>query len=614
MNVAKTVYSELEDIYEVLNRIPCLADLNKDTLLKMIDKFNLTDFPAEERIFNKGDLMQDFLIVRQGRVKVHDIGCGEGHSEYVDYLLRPGDSIGEHALLFPEYLNCNITAATNCTLLSLSRKNLEKTLGTMAELIDRAVDRNFTVNKNTLLGVPLLANAKLETCYVTRLANFFEQQSFQEGELFVGEGEPTPEQGIYIIQRGKVIVSQEDAILYVLTSGDYFGDESFHNDEGSPSEHTIFFEELTVCAVLTKSSMLRAMGSISRLDRPMELEHFDIVRTISRNSNFSEVHVVNHRLENKPYALKAITKRHIIKQKRVDNIYREKNVLTKIYHPFLCNLITTMRGDTNIYLLFEFLPGGELSRFIGSGMKPADRVALARFYAACVLEGLSYLHGHNICHRNLTSENVVIDRDGYAVLINFSLAKIVFDKTLTFCGTPEYLAPEIILSKGYGKEVDFWSLGILIYEMLLGKHPFHKPGLSQSALFERIVKCKYSFTSKDVLKEEDYQDAAARDLVGGLLSDRGIRIGCGEHGIAEISYHDWFENFDFDGLLNKSFGTGDELQAGLDTGVYWKPNLMDEFDVQYFDTSHVGRHGGSVMGQTRKSSLSCAEQERFDAF
>ena len=169
------------------------------------------------------------------------------------------------------------------------------------------------------------------------------------------------------------------------------------------------------------------------------------------------------------FALKIMKKTEVVRLKQVEHIRNEKEILTEINHPFLVTLYAVCQDSKHLYMLLEFIIGGELFTHLRKAGKFENEHG--RFYAAQIGLGLQYLHedcGACIVYRDLKPENLLIDKSGYIKVTDFGFAKKIEDRTWTLCGTPEYLAPEIIQSKGHGKAVDWWAMGVLIYEMLAG--------------------------------------------------------------------------------------------------------------------------------------------------
>lgn len=201
----------------------------------------------------------------------------------------------------------------------------------------------------------------------------------------------------------------------------------------------------------------------------------------------------------------------------------------------------TFQDHENLFMLQEYVIGGELFRHLRkSGRFPNDT---ARFYAAEIVLALEYLHSKDIIYRDLKPENILLDHRGYIKITDFGFAKKVIDRTWTLCGTPEYLAPEIIQSKGHSKSVDWWSLGILIFEMMAGYPPFYDD--NHFGIYEHILGGKVQYPS--------YFENAGKDLLKKLLViDRTKRLGNMKGGAQDVKKHKWFRNTDWHALLNKT--------------------------------------------------------------
>lgn len=169
------------------------------------------------------------------------------------------------------------------------------------------------------------------------------------------------------------------------------------------------------------------------------------------------------------FALKILSKSEMIKLKEVEHVKSEKDILLSISHPFIAKMYAFFQDKSHVYMLLEYLAGGELLSRLSSEQRFDEDTA--RFYLSQVLLAIRHLHLAEIIYRDLKPENILIDQKGNVKLVDFGLARVISDnKTYTICGTPEYLAPEMICKgkKGYGKEIDWWAFGILVYEMLVG--------------------------------------------------------------------------------------------------------------------------------------------------
>ncbi len=203
--------------------------------------------------------------------------------------------------------------------------------------------------------------------------------------------------------------------------------------------------------------------------KKLSLDDYRIKKTVGTGS-FGRVKLIQRKRDDKYYALKILKKAEIIKLKQIDHILSEISILNMIDHPFIVEMDGITQDPRYLYIVLEYIPGGELFTYLRTvqNLKNED----ARFYAAQVTTMFEYLHSKNIIYRDLKPENLLINSDGYLKLTDFGFAKEIDSRTYTLCGTPEYLAPEILLQKGHGKPVDWWCLGILIYEMIVGIDPF----------------------------------------------------------------------------------------------------------------------------------------------
>lgn len=211
------------------------------------------------------------------------------------------------------------------------------------------------------------------------------------------------------------------------------------------------------------------------------LGDFEIVKVIDKGS-FGKVFLVSNRKMGKMYAMKRINKDLLLQKKQVQNIKNEKDILFQADHPFVNSMDFVFQNDLKIYFFLKYLPGGNIYDNIYKVRRFQEPTV--KFIGAQIVLALGYLHGRGIVHRDLKPENVLMDYDGYISLADFGLAKFLQprDQTFSFCGTAEYLAPEILDMRGHSFGVDWWTLGILLYEMATGRPPFlnkshHKLGI-----------------------------------------------------------------------------------------------------------------------------------------
>ncbi|XP_034935496.1 cAMP-dependent protein kinase catalytic subunit beta-like [Chelonus insularis] len=279
---------------------------------------------------------------------------------------------------------------------------------------------------------------------------------------------------------------------------------------------------------------------MKHINKDVSLDDFQVLRTLGIGA-FGRVKLIKHKQTSTYYAMKILEKRQLVKTKQIDHTRNEKRVLQSIDYPFVITLSYFCKDNSYLYIILPFINGGELFSYLRRKGKFPERQA--RFYAAQVVLALEYLHYCGLVYRDLKPENILLDREGYLKLIDFGFCKYIEGKrTWTLCGTPEYLAPEVILSKGYGKSVDWWSFGILIYEMNAGYAPFFSH--DQMKIYEKIVLGKYKFPGH--FKEN------LKSIVSSLLqTDLTRRFGNLKNGSLDIKKHVWFQTIDWDRVYHR---------------------------------------------------------------
>ncbi|XP_057662661.1 cAMP-dependent protein kinase catalytic subunit 1-like [Diorhabda carinulata] len=273
-----------------------------------------------------------------------------------------------------------------------------------------------------------------------------------------------------------------------------------------------------------------------------QLEDFKLMKVLGTGS-FGKVMLCKYKEDDNMYAMKIMEKVNIVRTKQVAHTISEIRFLDAFKFPFIVSLQHFFKNNVYVFLVMPFINGGEMFYHLRSLKKFEEH--LAKFYTAQVILSFEYMHYLGIVYRDLKPENILIDSSGYLKITDLGFCKkIDSQRTYTLCGTPEYLAPEIILSQGYNYSVDWWSLGILIYEMCAGFPPFFAK--DHMKLYEKIVSGKFSCPP--------HFSRAAKDLVTNILQvDRSKRFGVMKSGTKDIKGHDWFKGLDFDIVFAKKY-------------------------------------------------------------
>ncbi|XP_060927552.1 serine/threonine-protein kinase N2-like [Limanda limanda] len=329
-------------------------------------------------------------------------------------------------------------------------------------------------------------------------------------------------------------------------------------------------------------------------DLKMHREDFRYISVLGRG-HFGKVLLAEFKKTEKLYAIKALKKREIVTRDEVDSLMSEKRIFEMINasrHPFLVNLHGCFQTSDHVCFVMEYLPGGDLMIHIHNNVFTE---AQTRFYSACVLLGLEFLHLNKIIYRDLKLDNLLMDADGFVKITDFGLCKEGMghgDRTSTFCGTPEFLAPEVLTDDNYTRAVDWWGMGVLIYEMLVGESPF--PGEDEEEVFDSIVNDDVQYPSS--------LPPDAVSIIQKLLKRNPLkRLGGGERDANELKGEKFFGTIDWEALLAKT------------AKPPFLPSITESKDVSNFD-SEFTRLQPILSPPCKPSGLSAEQQEAFADF
>uniref|UniRef100_A0A8C6PA77 non-specific serine/threonine protein kinase n=1 Tax=Nothobranchius furzeri TaxID=105023 RepID=A0A8C6PA77_NOTFU len=292
------------------------------------------------------------------------------------------------------------------------------------------------------------------------------------------------------------------------------------------------------------------------------MNDFDYLKLLGKGT-FGKVILVREKASGTYYAMKILKKEVIIAKDEVAHTLTESRVLKNTRHPFLTSLKYSFQTKDRLCFVMEYVNGGEL--FFHLSRERVFSEDRTRFYGAEIVSALDYLHSAKIVYRDLKLENLMLDKDGHIKITDFGLCKEGITDTATmktFCGTPEYLAPEVLEDNDYGRAVDWWGLGVVTYEMMCGRLPFYNQ--DHEKLFELIL--------MEEIKFPRTLSADAKSLLSGLLiKDPNKRLGGGPDDAKEIMRHSFFGSVDWQDVYDKKLVPP------------FQPQVSSETDTRYFD-------------------------------
>ncbi|XP_028979192.2 serine/threonine-protein kinase N1 isoform X2 [Esox lucius] len=339
----------------------------------------------------------------------------------------------------------------------------------------------------------------------------------------------------------------------------------------------------------------RSTSSLRRKSQgPLCLQDFKLIAVLGRG-HFGKVLLTEYKKTGSLYAIKALKKGDIVARDEVDSLMCEKRIFETVnssHHPFLVNLFACFQTPEHVCFVMEYTAGGDLMMHIHADVFTETR---AVFYAACVVLGLQFLHDHKIVYRDLKLDNLLLDTQGYVKIADFGLCKEGMgygDRTSTFCGTPEFLAPEVLTDTSYTRAVDWWGLGVLVYEMLVGESPF--PGDDEEEVFDSIV--------NDEVRYPRFLSTEAIGIMRRLLRrNPERRLGSSEKDAEDVKKQPFFRGVDWDALLHRRLPPP------------FVPNIGGKEDVSNFDEEFTAEAPALTPPRERRT-LSRKDQDCFKDF
>ncbi|KNC78816.1 AGC/SGK protein kinase, variant [Sphaeroforma arctica JP610] len=323
-----------------------------------------------------------------------------------------------------------------------------------------------------------------------------------------------------------------------------------HDDEVKQEDYSLLLARQEEKEIEVEDEFALSNVELGGLENPSVcIDDFDLLKVIGKGS-FGRVLLARQKASRLVYAIKVLDKRQVQKKSnrknQIRNVMTERNVLLKnLHHPFLVGLHYCFQSPRKLYFVLDYINGGELFFHLQREQSfPETRV---RFYTAEIVSAMDFMHKNGVLYRDLKPENILLCSDGHVALTDFGLCKENIDeaaRTETFCGTPDYLAPEVLLKQPYGHAVDWWSLGVVVYEMLVGLPPFYSK--NYKTLYDKILKSDPRIPN--------YVSADAKDFLTKLLiRDPLQRLGSGPTLAEEVKNHAFLKDTDWDKLVRKEY-------------------------------------------------------------
>ncbi|XP_026191380.1 cGMP-dependent protein kinase egl-4 [Cyclospora cayetanensis] len=585
---------------EALQQSKVFASFPADQLGNLIESVVVKDYPENYTILDRENRTKAsasaffsaqgvrFFFVLEGEVSVFSYaekagGARSGEQDLEAHLietLKRGQAFGDEYVLAPNKAFEHCVKSNGPTKLALlTASALTATLG------GHNIDETLDYNNKLAITKKMYIFRYLSEQQTQTLIRAFKTVRYTHGEAIIREGEIGSR--FFIIKLGEVAIIKGDKRVRTLGRHDYFGERALLHDErrsatvaANSAEVDLWVVDKDVFLQIVRGPMLTHLEERIRMqDTKVEFKDLQVVRVVGRGT-FGTVKLVQHIPTKIRYALKCVSRRSVVALSQQDHIRLEREIMAENDHPFIIRLVRTFRDKEFLYFLTELVTGGELYDAIRKlGLLGRYQ---AQFYLASIVLAIEYLHERNIAYRDLKPENILLDSQGYVKLIDFGCAKKMQGRAYTLVGTPHYMAPEVILGKGYTLTADTWAFGVCLYEFMCGPLPFGNDAEDQLEIFRDILAGKLMFPHY-------VTDQDAINLMKRLLCRLPeVRIGCSINGYKDIKEHAFFSDFDWDRLAGRDLSppllpkgetyAEDAEEGGLELEEDEGLELEDEYD------------------------------------
>lgn len=523
-------------------------NLDYEHKLQIVKEMYRTEIKKGVSAIEQGALGDNLYVVQEGSFDIFVNGKKVA-------IRGAGTCFGELALMYNSRRAATVTASRDSVVWVIDRFTFRRIVTNLSE---KKFGQYVDFLKKVELLVPLADYER------QKVAEALEEVSYPANTTIFTQG--AVGDAMYIVYSGEVTATKKndklgEHVVARLREGDCFGERALLKKE--PRAATITSTSAVQLLKLDSNAFTLLLGPLEDIlmnkvasyelvkpekgagggdDNILKIPFNDLkIKGTLGKGSFGHVTLVQDKNTGETYALKAVSKAQIVQTGQQGHIMSEKRVMTQLQHPFLVRLFQTYKDQHRLYFLLELSLGGELFSVLREKTLFAE--STARFYAASVVSAFQYMHEKDIIYRDLKPENLLLDQEGFLKVTDFGFAKdISSGRTWTLCGTPDYLAPEIVSGKGHGKGVDWWTLGVFVYEMLASYPPFYDDDPMKT--YAKIMHGNITFPS--------HFSKEAVSLVKKLLHHKPTkRLGVVKGGAKLIKKHPWFKNFSFDDLFNK---------------------------------------------------------------
>ncbi|XP_044752259.1 cGMP-dependent protein kinase, isozyme 1-like [Coccinella septempunctata] len=560
-------------------------------LQKVIDAMYVREIKQKEKIIKEGQQGKHLYIIASGKFEVSTEEKG------IVNTLNVGKVFGELAILYNARRQATVKALTPSKVWVLDRE-IYQTIVSIYKIEERNERLKF------LQECPVLN--EVDERVLKKVAEFLQKEYFAAGKVIFREGDAADK--FYIITAGTAAIMKEnEGLKGYLSKGKCFGERAILSQ--GPRQATVISKDSGVeCLTLSVQHFMNHFGNIRDItkvsipalpEKPLEVQErsekykqlkpsdFKIIQTIGEGGFGIVEFIQNKKDPTMTFALKRLKRIEMVRDKLYRHIINERDIQMACESPFIVKLYKTHKDKRYLFFWLEMCLGGEVHKWLMNQRRGRFDEPSARFIAACLLEALNYLHERGIIYRDVKPENLLVDSKGYVKLADFSFVKKLspHERTSTFVGTPEYVAPEILASMDYDRAVDLWAFGILIFELLNGNSPFSDKYNDTATIYRNIQR------GFNKVRIPSYFSVEAISILTSLLCHNpeerlGYRIG----GTYSIQNHPWFSksNFNWEDLklLKMVSPIHPKLSSNVDLRymniVRGKPSIPADDKTDYF--------------------------------